>query len=557
MKRNIFNIFAAFIFGGIIMGFLGVEALMNATPPISRDALVHHLALPKLWIRHGNFYQIPWATFSYYPMNIQVIYFFCLYLKNDVAPKFIHMAFGWGTGLCIYFYLKQKLNFRWGLLGLIIFSTTPIVVWLCTSAYIDLGMLFFSTASILAFVKWRDLRYNGLKWFMLSSVCMGIALGCKYNALIVWLIVNLLLPFYFVRDGHSQLKAMKFGALFFLIAAAVASPWYVKNYILTGNPFYPLFNVFFSSLQQGQVSGSLSPDIVAKSGKTDLFQMREIMYGESLLETLLIPLRMFFQGDDYSYRYFQGRLNPILILFAPFLFYDKTKNKDKLFFVVIIGFYMVIAFFLSRKQVRYLTPVLPFLSILAVMGIKGLIDQIFISSVFAAQNPKFKRAIKYLIFAIVIGLLSLNGLYLKYRMNIIRPWPYILGKETKENFLRRHLSYFPAVEAINQILFDDAIVYTFFLGRQGYYFERSYRNDSSFGMNALKALMQGSDSRQAMQKTVRALGATHILMRKDLTLKYLQDNFVRQDIVQFITRINQSWKIVYNDDKYTVWDIRS
>jgi len=38
-------------------------------------------------------------------------------------------------------------------LGMVIFITTPVVIWLSTSAYIDLGMTFFTTGSVLAFAR--------------------------------------------------------------------------------------------------------------------------------------------------------------------------------------------------------------------------------------------------------------------------------------------------------------------------------------------------------------------------------------------------------------------
>ncbi|MBW2575339.1 MAG: phospholipid carrier-dependent glycosyltransferase, partial [Deltaproteobacteria bacterium] len=160
MNRRILENTAAFILCAVIMVFFCTEFFLNLTPPISRDALIHHLAVPKLWLNHGGFYEIPWAEYSYYPMYINLLYIICLYFKNDIAPKFIHLAFGLGTGWVIYFYLKQKFDRNWGLLGMVIFLTTPIVVWLSTSAYIDLGMTFFTTASVLAFVKWRDSKYG-------------------------------------------------------------------------------------------------------------------------------------------------------------------------------------------------------------------------------------------------------------------------------------------------------------------------------------------------------------------------------------------------------------
>ena len=250
-----------------------IVCLVCSTPPISRDALIHHLAIPKLWLTNGGFYETPWAKYSYYPMNIDLLYLVALYFKNDIAPKFIHFAFALGTGLLIYLYLKKRLGRNWGLLGVIIFVTTPIVVRLSASAYVDLGMTFFTTGSILGFVKWRDSGYNLSKWLIISCCCMGIALGSKYNALIAWFFLNLIVAYSYAKDTHKQLPALRYGVMFFTITALVASPWYVKNYILTGNPFYPLFESFFGLIDHEGGKGSALGAVVQGRGM-GFFQRR-------------------------------------------------------------------------------------------------------------------------------------------------------------------------------------------------------------------------------------------------------------------------------------------
>ncbi|MBW2266795.1 MAG: phospholipid carrier-dependent glycosyltransferase [Deltaproteobacteria bacterium] len=236
---------------------LFTECLMNLTPPISRDALIHHLAIPKLWIKHGGLYEIPWAKYSYYPMNIDLLYLACLYFKKDIAPKFIHLAFALGTGLLIYIHLKMRFSRNWGLLGVLIFLSTPIIIRLSTSAYVDLGLIFFTTASVLSFVQWQDGKYKQMKWFIFSAVSMGLAAGCKYNGLIPWVFVNLMLIFYFARDTQKQVSALNCGLLFFALSLVTVSPWYIKNYLFTSKPIYPLFdNIFNPSNHPGSLSKS-------------------------------------------------------------------------------------------------------------------------------------------------------------------------------------------------------------------------------------------------------------------------------------------------------------
>jgi hypothetical protein len=542
-----------------IMVFFCTEVILNLTPPISRDALIHHLAIPKLWLKHGGFYEIPWADYSYYPMYINLFYFVCLYFKNDIVPKFIHLAFGMGTGLLIYIYLKHRFERNWALLGVVIFLTTPIVIWLSTSAYIDLGMTFFTTASILAFVTWRDSVYGQLKWLLIASCCMGMAIGSKYNALIAWFIMTLMLMLSYVRDTNKQIAALQYGMLFVVVATLVASPWYLKNYLQTGNPFYPLFNSFFQSLQHHPAQEILYGQAIEKTGQISFFKMREVMYGETFWETLLIPIRMFFQGEDNSYRYFQGVLNPILIVFSPFILFDRKYKRDKFLFAFFSILFIFMAYFLTEKQVRYILPVLPFLSILAVMGIKDLTDKLRAETfLFSLRFHVTVRSIfRIVLFAGVSILLASNFFYLRDRINIIKPLSYIFGQESRENFLKRHLLHYNAVQYINANLPDDARVFTMFLGRRGYYLDKAYKNEPSFGRNALKHMVNRSDSEEKFKEYVTSLEVTHILMRTDLVNKFLQDNCSQEEVRRFINLQKKYWKNIYKHRDYAVWEINA
>ena len=48
--------------------------------------------------------------------------------------------------------------------------------------------------------------------------------------------------------------------------------------------------------------------------------MRKLLYGEDLWYILLIPLRIFWEGQDGSHRYFDGLLNPLYLIFIPLAF---------------------------------------------------------------------------------------------------------------------------------------------------------------------------------------------------------------------------------------------
>ena len=81
------------ILGSLLAMVVVSIIILASVPPVSRDALVHHLAIPKLYLKHGGIYEIPEAQFSYYPMNLDLLYAIPLYFENDILTKYMHFGF--------------------------------------------------------------------------------------------------------------------------------------------------------------------------------------------------------------------------------------------------------------------------------------------------------------------------------------------------------------------------------------------------------------------------------------------------------------------------------
>jgi hypothetical protein len=146
---------------------------------------------------------------------------------------------------------------------------------------------------------------------------------------------------------------------------------------------------------------------------------------------------------------------------------------------------------------------------------------------------------------------------LKDRINTIKPFPYVFGKETRKAFLKRHLLHYDAVEYINTNLSNDATVFTMFLGRRGYYLDRAYKNEPSFGMSTISHMVKSSTHEKKFAEHVRSMNVTHILMRTDLVNNFLRDNFSKEEIKQFFNLKNKFWEKVYENKLYAVWDIQT
>lgn len=545
MKR-----FAEALLAVIILLLYCVLILLALTPPVARDALIHHLAVPKLWLLNGGFYEIKWADFSYYPMNVDLLYLICLYFRNDILPNFIHMGFGIGTALLIYHYLKHHFDRLSGLLGILVFVSTPLVMRMSTVAYVDLGLTFFTTASVLAFLRWRTGDYRESKWLLFSAAAMGLALGTKYNALMGWFFLTASVVFLHSRDTGAQWRSIRYGTVFFLVSLLLFSPWLIKNFILTGNPLYPLFNSIFQSSLTGTATDGSIRSMVSGGAYMGMFKLREMLYGESFWETLLIPLRFFFQGQDDSGRYFDGVLSPLLIVLVPFAFMNRTLlHAEKLFFVLFSAFFILSTFFLDQLHVRYILPAIPFLTILTVAGAMNIFDRI-------AQMPRKSGGFFLCIFLVFLILLEArNVAYLNGYFQRLKPVNYILHRETRGDYLKRNIGSYASIVFINGHTPPDARIRLIFLARRGYYLDRIYVDDATYGMDVLHGLAARSGDCQSFRNYMDSLGCTHLLMRTDMADKFLHDNYSQESIDKLLRHLVKVTEIVYQAKGYAVYRI--
>ena len=538
--------FIKFVLISIIFLFVLADLLLAFTPPIARDALIHHLAIPKLWINHGGFYETPWAVYSYYPMNVDLLYWIPLYFGNDVIPSVIHLSFGLGTAAIIYCYLQWRFNAIAGLFGFLVFISTPVISKLSTMAYVDLGLIFFITASVLAFMRWRTGEYKQYSWLLTSSVAMGLALGTKYNGLVAWFFLTLAIVFIFSRDTGNSGKAVKSGLIFFMISLAVFSPWLIKNAILTGNPFYPLFPGIFHNNALGDGNGNSVAFGYAHAG---LFKMREILYGENLWDILLIPFRIFFQGQDDTPRYFDGVLNPVLLIFVPFAFMKKDMKNENLFFLFFSLFFILITFFLDQIRIRYVLPAIPFLVILSVGGLVNIFVWL------TKQRKTLWRVGIAGLVVILLGLLSINVIYVQKYFRKIDPVKDLIKKESRDDYIARHDSSYPAIMYINKNTSEDSSIRLILLAGRGYYLDRAYKEDRSMGIGMINDMINHSSNETLFRQYLASCNCTHFLIRYDLFQQYLRDNFDPPKVDQLKNQMNQALKVIYDDHRFVVFSV--
>ena len=495
--------------------------LLSLVPPVSRDALVHHLAVPKLYLQHGGIYEIPSMIFSYYPMNLDLLYMIPLYFGNDIAPKFIHFGFALFTAWLVFDYLKRRLDSIYGLLGAIFFLSLPIIIKLSITVYVDLGLIFFSTASLLLLLQWLGNGFR-LKFLIGSGIFCGLAMGTKYNGLVAFFILTLFVPFIYSRyaqgDKPGFLKIFGQGLIFLFIALSVFSPWMIRNYHWKNNPVYPLYNNFFNPPSVASSQNIIPLDSVNKKGDKkksgpDLFTYRSVIYHETWWQIALVPLRIFFQGEDRNFAHFDGALNPFLLLLPIFAFYrikeesQYLRNEKKILLAFAVLFFLF-AFFSTVMRIRYISPFIPPLVILSVFGTKNIIEIIKKFRTHTARQTGFTLLALILTFFIV-----LNAAYVADQFRYVDPFPYLKKALSRNEYISKYRFEYPAIQYINNNLPTDALVLFIFIGKRGYHCNRKYIPDSVDHITNFIQIVKASDNPRKIWLGLKKKGITHLLVQ--------------------------------------------
>jgi len=545
--------------------------ILSSVPPVCRDSLTHHLAVPKLYLKHGGMYEIPSVIFSYYPMNVDLFYLIPLYFGNDIIPKYIHFFFALLTAFMVNGYLKKRTNSLFALFGALFFLSIPVIVKLSITVYVDLGLIFFSTASIISIFNWMQSGLK-LKNLVVSAVFCGLALGTKYNALIVFFLLTMFVMYASSRvsgaeePGGSKLKtgknnsmkALLFGVLYIIAVLLVFSPWMIRNYIWTKNPVYPLYQGVFSRLNTGPVfpvqaqdegdNSIIKPIKDNKGREVSHFAVRRIIYNESLIQTVLVPVRIFFQGEDNNPKYFDGKLSPFLFI-LPFFAFFRIKHDSpslKMEKAILLSFsilFILFAFAKTDMRIRYIAPVIPPLVILSAMGLYNI--YLLLRDKVPVSSGKISLLCLSVFFAAII---SVNGIYVFQQFRFVNPVEYITGGIGRDEYIERYRPEYAAVKFANSNLPKDAKILCLFLGNRSYYSDREMLFDYSIIMRSIKnGNMIGSD--------LKKKGITHILIWYDMFNSWANINFNSDDKALLGRFFEENTKLLFSKGGHGLYEL--
>jgi hypothetical protein len=477
----------------ILAAAVALEFCGALTPEIFYDSLVYHLALPKLYLLKGRLAPIPYNIFSGLPLGMQMLYGLALALSDEKLASLLHLSFGLATAAAIYCLGRRFFSRSTGVLAAFFFFVCPMTLYAGWGCGVDLGAGFFCIGALMAML--RDLFAADSQaaeakrplWPACAGLLLGFACGTKYNVLPLAAVLVGVYAWQNRRQGRPWRAVLVMCAA----AAAVFSPWLVKNIVLFGGPLYPYLRGLFRDAgwivdwqSFMSAAGSRSPAILlALTGWKDL-----------LLQPWTASVGSWPMGD------WPG---PVFVTLIPWLFLMRPgRPAARALLAAAAGSYL--AWALATSLVRFLLPAFSLLALCAALAVEN------------GAWPWWLRRLGWLA-ALYGGLFNVQVAF-EHGWGMGQ-WQCLMGKVSRADYLKIQrptypLPYYAAAEFINRELPPTAKILVLGESRT-YYIERDCIAATVYDRNPFWLAAEQARDGEDLLGRVRGLGLTHVFLSGD------------------------------------------
>ncbi|MFX0134629.1 MAG: ArnT family glycosyltransferase [Candidatus Hodarchaeota archaeon] len=470
--------------------FIVAISLLNLiaalAPATGQDSLVGYLEIPKIFFREHKIFHLKENFASNYPILPSVIYLFGLMLYSGIIGQLIHWTFSILSVITLYA-MAKRFSKTVGLFSSAIFLCLQPVIWESSLALTDIATVFFLLLAFYAFVEW--ISSEKPRWIILTGITGGFAAGCKgFGPIYIGTLGLLIFINTLIRRGFKN--ALKIEVYFIVSFLAAAAVWYVKAYVMTGNPF---FSAFFGG-----------KDITVEWLRMFEREMRVCSPARTLKSLLLFPIDLTF----FYHIYKSGWIGPLFLTYIPLILFRK-EIKDKLV-LNIFGYCLILFSFISFLRLNmYLRHYLIFFALLAIPT--SIVIHRFI-------NSAELKTLKLPTLVVVSIWLGFTFAYTAWKK--LPNFPAVVGAENKDHYLQRMIpedvNFMQTFKFIDKNLPQDAKI--LYVGSRGYYLNRDYIRFWRLSTGLLNT--EEIKNSNEFFKMLKKLGITHILIDYEIAKKH-------------------------------------
>ncbi len=442
-------------------------------PPRSFDALVYHLEVPIRYLQAGGVVQIRENLYSFAPLLTEMLYGIALGLEGVDLAGLVYFSFFLLVLVTLWRGGQARFGNEGGAWTAAFVALTPVFLMEVPRAGSDWSMVFFILTSLFLLAEGkRDTRR-----MVLAGVLAGMAAGCRHQALGYAIAIPFAVG---IADDLIEKRGLPFRpwGLFLAVSILVASPWYIKNLIMTGDPIYPLFSSIAGKTDVGHgfVSGLVGPRPISL-----------------LWDWLFFPFRAVFDITHYN---MSSTLGVIPLALLPLLPSLRKSGFGSRF----LGLWMVFSFaawYLTFRSFRYVFPVVAVL-------------YLWYGAALSIALSGSKKLKKWLLSAVCIALLANAGIFLGLSDFVDKSVGPALGTRSSENYLMATYEVYPAISYLNNL--DPPPGKVLFLGEmRGFYAEFPREISSHNVTNRLIEMAREGLSPDRIRSSLASAGFTHLL----------------------------------------------
>lgn len=395
------------------LGVVGMLTLLSALAPVtSWDAGVAHLALPSDYVRLGQMSLLDGNVYSAYPQALHSLFTLVFFVSGEGAVTLLCWSFGMLACGAIFSLGKRLENRLAGLLAASFLATSPIFISQVGTVAIDMPFAGIVLGVLLCVVCWQEEKK--FQWLLVAGVLVGFGCGVRHPGYLVVVLCA-------IGIAWSE-RGFRSALLFSGMAAVSALPWFLRSYLLIGNPLYPMFESVFPQ------------EVFAAHQRTD-WGTHETVGTPSLFGFLGFSFDMVMHPDRYD----GWSANPggwVWILGIPgVILGGRVVRALALFSLVGVS-----CFYMLQRLARYAMAF--FVPMMAVAGVAG-----------SRLSLKSRTLTIFVAAGIAYGcVLAAGTMYFKV--------PVAFGLESREEYLSRRVDHYEAFAWVNEHISEDAGILT-------------------------------------------------------------------------------------------------
>ena len=322
----------------------------------------------------------------------------------------------------------------------------------------------------------------------------GAAWATKLTGLIVLPLVILGIALEGKKDNNPA-RVLKHIAIFSGIVFLFMAPWWIRNYLYSGNPFLPLLMQFLGG--EDRVNWDPNRAMMFNS------YVNNFGMGRGLWDLLLLPYNLTFKAQPHSYN-FDGQIGIVFFMLVPALIAGMWKPRPPRWIALSVCFAVLICFwFVYFQYVRFLAPAFAALTLLCVAGLEKATRP-------QSENGSPPRWLSQLLLGVVACGVLFNVNLIQESWQKKAPWKYVTGKETRDQYLARNIPRYPMYQAMNR-LNPEAKVLLVYMRNLGFLAERSFHSDSIYEAHTLQKILTQDASPEGILRQLQTLGITHLM----------------------------------------------